>query len=364
MRITALLAVIFLSVACRAAERIRLSLLCRGGQVETYFVDLHAFVGKVSDFRLVDERGKDIPFSFDFKLARPSFGGEYLRPPDGFYSKDSAACEENRFRLPGYFSFRAPKNAAKCELSFAVGAAGEWPKSDPSLRPWWIDLVDRRLVFTPNAWTVLKPADIPHLGDTAGRLLTVLARAKVSSEGRFLCQINVPSARPTTPEAVHFYFTGEDEEREYIGVGAVRGGTWTVPKRTGVIGPSGTKLCAVATLEVQSAPGARIEGAIPQTDIAFVGDKIRFTVPQASGEAAFAYSLGKLSVERLYTPKKRLEARAKLVTRDDTPVLDWAAELDLSRVRPGRYFVRTLLTDGELNLSPRIFPLEVVSSPW
>ena len=345
-------------------ETRRISLPCRGGEIETYFLDLSSFDGKASGFRLSDDRGERVSFSFDFKLALPRPDGLYRRPADGFYSKESAPASENRFRLPGYFTFRTHPGVTNCVLAFDVGERGEWPKSDPSLRPWWIDLMSGRTAFRENTWTAFGEGDLPRLPDVAGRSLNVLVRAEIPPGGRLLCELKVPNARPSPPEAVHFHFLGARGVTDHLGEGVVKTGDWTLPAKCGSVTPIGTKQLRILEMSVQSPPGARLEGAVPRTDLAYVGDRLRFTVPQSAAEASFACTCGGLAAERLYVPRTRLAVRARLVADGGRILKEGFVELDLADVPPGVYRLETVLSDGDEELSPRVFRLTVRPSPW
>ena len=110
--------------------------------------------------------------------------------------------------------------------------------------------------------------------------------------------------------------------------------------------------------------GGASEGAVPQTDLAYVGDRLRFTVPQTAAEASFACTCGGLAAERLYVPRTRLAVRARLVADGGRILKEGFDELDLADVPPGVYRLETVLSDGEEELSPRVFRLTVRPSPW
>lgn len=360
------LSAICLSVVSLAvrAETVRVELDCRGGERETYFLDLSAWKGRLSAFRLMDEAGRPVPFSFDARLGRPVVEGVWMCEPDGFYAKASAPASDDAFRQPGYVTFRAPAGTERCTLAFEVGEKDELPPSDPGLRPWWIELLRPGLAFKPGKGVRFEPRDIDGgRVRTAGRRLTALVRASsAGGGGRIHFGVALPNAMPRPPDALNFYFDVPEGTFDFVGEGCVRTGASAYTRRfAGDCGPTGpAEGLGIESASLQSAPGERVAGAAPLSDIWYCGDIIRFTVPQPKGEAMFASESGGVHFERAYAPKGPLGVRAEL-RRGTRRVAEGCGELRLDpSIGVGRYVLVTWLTDGDVRLARRETTIRVI----
>lgn len=108
----------------------------------TCFLDFSAIKPKSETFTLTDHTGQELPFSFDFAYGwPPAAEHEYRREPDGFYSKAMGLLADRQFVRPGWLSFAPRPGQTRYCLSFEDGAEVVSPRSDPALRPWWIELL-------------------------------------------------------------------------------------------------------------------------------------------------------------------------------------------------------------------------------
>ena len=140
----AVLLLLLLFSAGRAAEcRLELTIPLER-QAVTLFLDFNSsgIKPRSETFKLCDEAGKELSFSFDFCYGLPPPGkNEYRREPDGFYSKEMRLFEERHYIRPGWLSFTPHPGKSRYSLSFEDGAEIVTERSDPAIRPWWIELL-------------------------------------------------------------------------------------------------------------------------------------------------------------------------------------------------------------------------------
>ena len=141
MRKTGLMLCFALAALSLSAKDYKVELEAVPGEEQVFFLELSGTGADSSTFQLTGPDGREIPFSFDMRIARPETPGKFNPPADGFHSRVSAPASEERFMKPGYLSFRRETDAKRYTLTFRDGAEKTLPRPNPAVRAFWIELV-------------------------------------------------------------------------------------------------------------------------------------------------------------------------------------------------------------------------------
>ena len=335
---------------------------CRGGTLETYFLDLGALKVDTSSLRLTAPDGREISFSLDDRLQLPVRPDSVELPIDGGsrHSKDSAPAEENRFRALGWLSFRAPADVTGCKLSFVGGVGRAVAQPNRSVRPWWIDVV-RESVAAKGIADVftIRTNDLADVSAAGGRkafvLLSVAApglSAKEKAADPFWFQLDIPGGNGRKGSAVGFSAFPREEASDFCAVGYVARGeriAATMGSRIGALArlrvPVPVDLLSAA---VQFPPETELTDVAPADDLFFVGDTLELPAPPECGrELLVPFSAGSVSGSRVTVFEGPCDYQSRLSDVKGSVVRSWRGrEVSLDGLAPGVYTLDVALTSA------------------
>ena len=349
------------------------------GPEQVFFLDLAKTGADSATFRLTDDRGHVLPFSFDMRIFRPQAPEKYRRPPDGFYSKEAAPAAENRFLYPGWLSFRAVPGAKFYTLTFRDGAAETVARPDPAVRAWWIELMKDPFFRDPH--NLSNPRNVkvlPGGGIEFSRSLLVSRKAAVADErsrGR-----RILGLLRSEGDITYFSFLQRNEVIPHIP--ALSCYFRNIPGKVtdicaeGIISSRPGELCTnksfisgfhyvkgtvrIHRLSVQLPPSEKSAGVSLKSDLLNTGDRVRFDVFGLGFPNTIPFSSGGISGLRAGLWKTAPEVVYALFDVKNRAVLKGRGEsFLLKNVPPGRYLLRTTLLVAGSEVAKQTFPLTV-----
>ena len=351
---------------------------CRGGALETYYLDLDAVRADAKTLKLTDERGRAVPFSLDERLTLPKPASGVNVAPDGRFSHERALADEDRFRKFGWFSFRAPEGATSCTLAFK-GESSERlvPTGDPSVRPWWVaSVTSRKATFLPkNKWWAVSPKDMPDLSRSGGRGFHTWIRLSApdlpdgtSQHARFWSESDVPGAFQMARCATGYMELIDGRTYDSCCVGRVReGAADKIAKRIGqvlLVLPYDLKEIDVKAVQMEFPPESAFAGLRPVTDQYIPGDVLRYKpLPDPARETLVAFEDGGVRGERVVVPGGAFSATSVLTDEKGTVAKGWKGFATPVDVPPGFYRLESTLFAGDQPFMHTAHEIRVLQSP-
>lgn len=360
------------------ADVYEVRLPCRGGVLETYYLDLDAVKAEAKTLRLADDRGRPVPFALSERLMLPRPASGVNIAPDGRFSHERALADEDRFRKFGWFSFRAPEGAASCTLTFRGGSAERLvPTGDPAVRPWWVaSVASRKATLLPtNGWWGVSPKDMPDLSRSGGRGIRTWIRLSAPDlpdgtpqHARFWSESDVPGAFQMARCATGYAELIDGRTYDSCCVGQVReGAADKIAKRIGqvlVILPYYLKTIDVKAVQMEFPPESAFAGLVPATDQYIPGDVLCYKpLPDPKRETLVAFADGGVRGERVVVPGGVFSAVSVLTDEKGKVAKGWKGLETVVDVSPGVYRLESTLFAGDQPFMHTAHKIRVLQSP-
>jgi len=375
----------FLVALTLSAADYAVELISVPGEDQVYFLDLAGTGADSSTFKVTTPDGKEVLFSFDMRIALPVKPGQYQPPPDGFYSKEISPASQNRFRQPGWLSFKQVPGVKKYLFTFTDGAKTTDARPNPSVRTWWIEIVcDPEFTELENLncyngtlkklekggfeadRTVRWDSRILKFDNRAkGRRIVGLLRCQ--GDGEHYYTISFPSAVPNRSTAIMNYFKlVPGVETEICGEGIIAN-----PKEDLLLkGRAGTfeyikKTTRVMSLNVQLPPSESKVGVKLKSDLLNVNDTVEFEPFGLGYENILPFTSGGIAGYRVgcWTGKPEIHYQL-LDCKGKTVISGSGLKFKLNGVDEGKYMLELeLLADGNPVCKQNI-SLDIQSGPF
>lgn len=354
-----------------------------GGAQETYFLPFDEAAVDTSTLVLKTADGKDVPYSLDDRLGFPQ-DGKYRPPADGYHSTESAPAKERCFRRLGWLSFRVPDGTSELELSFETAPGKAVARPNPSVRTWWVSLVDpavmaKRPSEVAGGW-ILPAKALPAPERLAGRrflvsLITSATREKAPDYSNFA--VRLPNESRGNANLVQLGFRSGVEPVESVAdaIVAPDAKAFVNEKR-----PIEFSSCYAADQSQRSERPLRIDDLLmqsppqfrpsvrlhPPCDLYNVGESVRVSRPDLSGEYLADFASPALSGLRVMADAKPADVKMALLLADAkgrTVAKARGETLSLEGVKPGHYVLTSALRVGTVDIARTKWPLEVQPAP-
>ena len=375
-----------LLIACFAltatAKEFKIELEAVPGEDQVFFLDLASTGADSSTFRLTDPEGKEIPFSFDFRIVRPAVAGKYQKPVDGYYSKDTAPASENRFLQPGWLSFKKT-GAKKYFLTFLDGARETLPRPNPSVRAWWIEIMRdpelksmKYIGYPKNSAKALsgggieftRPIQFWMRGTTAdsrinGRRILSLMRC----EGDFtFYSIRLKSAVRKNGSAIACYFKPVPGEVIDLCAEGIIGQENTIKPNTYFAGVEYVKgLSRIYSFRVQLPPSEHSIGIKLKSDVFNRDEKVDFESFGTGYENIVPFESGGIKGARVGVWTGKPTVKYSLNDAGGKKVKSGTGmQFKLDSVKAGRYQLETELLLDDISVGKKCFPVIVQEKPF
>ena len=354
------------------AALMTLALDCRPETVETYFLPFDDLRADVTSMHLTDEKGRDVRFSLDERLMLRYEKDAYRpRPDSGWFARQSAPADENRFRRLGWLSFKAGAGVRKVRLSFDSGSGRPVARPDVAVRPWWIDLVASPLIpvdgqrLTKNVGFERKA--FGSLEKTGGRRLVGLVRSRADAplnKDGCIFFVNVPDGFTRGKSALRLFFRPEDEWTDVCGEGQVVGVTpvSVIGKHASSISLEGNASVEVSGIALQSPPMNEFSGVTLSSCVYFASDDLVVNAADFEGERIYPYRTGGVEGERVVEASDvscsvcvRPKGSGNVVRREEGVL-----RMPLSGLPPGTYRAEVAFCAAGVPLASDAVPFRII----
>ena len=362
-----------------ATDAYEVHLPCRGGELETYFLDLDAVKADAKTIRLTAPDGTPVPYSLDARIAIPKKASEASIAPDGGISHEKAPAAEDRFRRFGWFSFRAPKDARDCTLSFRGNAKERIVSSgDPAIRPWWIAAVKAgRGERLGNGWWGVATNGLTDVTRAGGRNLFAWTRLSApdledgrKQEARFWSELDIHGYYNKAPKCMGYMELVDSRPVDCCCACRVRDepqvkASARGSKHTYLVLPYELKSIAVEGMQLEFPPESVFSGLRPVSDQLLQGDELRYrALPDPKRETLVAFEDGGVRGERVIVPGGDYSAKSTLSDLGGSVVKAWEGmSVTLDGVAPGVYSLDSVLSSGGHALMRTRHEIRILKQP-